>query len=335
MCSLPEEFAAIIHFPSRQIRLPGLVLLAQFCVSTTCFAETSLLANELGRVPIFEYHLIESQESRWSRSIENFKADLELLYQSGYRPISLSDYLDGRIDVPAGKKPFILTFDDSSPGQFRYLVRDGKNVIDPDCAVGMLLEFHREHSDFPLKAIFFVLPEARQPHKLFGQPEFEAGKLLELVRLGFEIGNHTLWHANLGKYDGEVVQKQLAQAQEAIRKYVPGYTMRALALPLGVFPKDPQLARAGSYRGHAYHHEAILLVAGPPAPSPFSTACDLYHLPRIQVPGSDFRYWLNYFEKHPGEVFVSDGKPAVITFPHGLRPRFNASKFPRFAITAY
>jgi hypothetical protein len=138
-------------------------------------------ANELGRFLILEYHLIQEQETRWGRSIPNFKQDLERLYQSGYRPVAMGDIIDGKIDLPAGTKPVLLTFDDSSPGQFRYLVKNGKKEIDPDCAVGLLLSFHRQHSDWANKAAFFVLPEAKQPHKLFGQPEYEADKLKELA----------------------------------------------------------------------------------------------------------------------------------------------------------
>lgn len=296
--------------------------------------ESKTTPNELGKLLILEYHLIQPEETRWGRSVVNFKQDLELLYQAGYRTISIGDYIDGRIDIPAGTKPVLLTFDDSSPGQFHYLIKNGKKEIDPDCAVGILIDFNRKHSDFESKAVFFVLPEAKQPHKLFGQPEFEADKLKELVALGFEVGNHTLWHANLGKYDAMTVQKQLAQSAEAVQKGVPGYTIRSLALPFGIYPKDLQLAVKGSFKGTSYHHEAILKVAGGAASSPFSTACDLLHLPRIQVPGPDFKYWLSRFEKNPSEVFISDGKPDTVTFPQSLRSKFNSGKFKSLKVDA-
>jgi len=298
-------------------------------------AGVTLTANELGKILILEYHLIEKVESRWGRSVENFRQDLDRLYQAGYRTIGMGEYLDGKIVIPAGTKPVILTFDDSSPGQFRYLLRDGKPETDPDCAVGILLEFSKQHPDFGHHAIFFVLPEAKQPHKLFGQPEFEAQKLRELVSQGFEIGNHTLWHANLGKYDAVTVQKQLALSVAAIQKRVPGYPVRSLALPFGVYPKDLNLAMSGSFDGISYHHQAILKVAGGPAPSPFSTSCDLLHLPRIQVPSSDLQYWLHYFETHPADAFVSDGKPETVTFPKNLKPKFNGSKFKSFLEHTY
>jgi hypothetical protein len=291
--------------------------------------------NELGRFLILEYHLIQPEETRWGRSIVNFRQDLERLYQAGYRPVAIGDVIDGKIELPAGKKPMVLTFDDSSPGQFRFLMKNGRREIDPDCAVGILIDFHRRHPDFAKKAVFYVLPEAKQPHKLFGQPEHEAEKLKELVAHGFEIGSHTLWHANLGKYDAATVQKQLALSVEAVQRRVPNYPIRSLALPFGVYPKDLQLAVKGSFKGILYHNEAILMVAGGAAPSPFSVACDLLRLPRIQVPGPDLKYWLSYYEKHPEEVFVSDGKAGTVTFPTALNPKFNKSRFKSLKLETY
>ncbi len=291
--------------------------------------------NELGHFLILEYHLIQEQETRWGRSISSFRQDLERLYQSGYRPVAMGDIIDGKMDLPAGKKIVVLTFDDSSPGQFRYVVKNGKREIDPDCAVGILINFHRQHPDWAKRAIFFVLPEAKQPHKLFGQPEYEADKLKELAANGFEIGNHTLWHADLGQYDATIVQKQLAQSVEAVQKRVPGYAVRALALPFGVYPKDLQLAAKGTYKGISYHHEAILKVGGGAAPSPFSMSCGLLRLPRIQVLGSDLKHWISYYEKRPGEIFVSDGNPETVTFPKALQPKFNAAKFKQLRAVAY
>jgi hypothetical protein len=287
----------------------------------------SFSPNELGRVLILEYHLIQPEESRWGRSVENFKMDLERLYRGGYRPVSISEYIDGKIPLPSGTRPIILTFDDSSPGQFRYLAKGNQHEIDPNCAVGMLMAFHGTHPDFPLKGVFFILPEAKQPHKLFGQPEYETSKLKELLELGFELGNHTLWHANLSKYDSVVVQKQLALSQEAIQRRVPGYQFRALSLPLGVYPKEAKLAVRGSYKDKTYRHEAILLVAGPPSLSPFDKKCDFLHLPRIQVPGPDLNFWLSRYERNPEEVYISDGDPDKVTFPRWLESRFNAEKF--------
>jgi hypothetical protein len=291
--------------------------------------------NEMGRIPILEYHLIQPGESRWGRSVENFRLDLETLYADGFCPISVREFIDGRIEAPAGKKPILFTFDDSSPGQMRYLSDPGGPRIDPECAVGILQSFHQKHPDFPLKGIFFVLPEAKQPHKLFGQPEFEAKKLNELVRLGFELGNHTLWHADLAKYPGPVVQKQLALAQVSVEQRVPGYKFLALSLPMGDWPQEPALAVQGSYKGIEYHHKAVFLVTGGPAPSPFDVNCRFTHLPRIQVTGNELKHWLKYFELHPDQVFVSDGDSKRVTLPKELLPRLARTRFSNLQVTTY
>ena len=91
----------------------------------------SLPPNELGRIMILEYHKIDYPEERWTRTPENFRRDLETLHAHGYRPLALNDLLDGRIASPPGTTPVILTFDDSSPGQFRYLNHNGALEIDP------------------------------------------------------------------------------------------------------------------------------------------------------------------------------------------------------------
>ncbi len=315
----------------------GCILLALICTLGICAGRTAEnnQANELGSIPVLEYHLIQPSESRWGRSVENFRRDLVALYDAGFRPISVKDFVEGRIDLPAGRKPVILTFDDSSPGQMRYLKDPGGPRIDPDCAVGILLDFHQKHPDFPLRGIFFVLPEAKQPHKLFGQPEFERKKLNELVRLGFELGNHTLWHADLARYDGTVVQKQLALAQDAVQRLVPGYRFLALSLPMGDWPKDPALAIRGSYKGIEYQNKAVFLVSGGPAPSPFDRKCDFTRLPRIQVTGNELQRWLKYFAAHPDQVYVSDGDAARVTLPRSQLPRLATTRFPGVQISPY
>ena len=186
--------------------LTAALLLASFAVAA------DLPANELGRVMILEYHKIDHPEDRWARTPENFRRDLETLYAGGYRLVALGDLLDGRIALPAGTTPVVLTFDDSSPGQFRYLEPNGALELDPECALGILEAFAREHPDFGRGATFFVLPGADPPNRLFNQPEHAGRKLRFLVSRGYEIGNHTLWHANLGKYDEATVRRQLAEA---------------------------------------------------------------------------------------------------------------------------
>jgi len=281
--------------------------------------------NELGRIMILEYHKIDYPEDRWTRTPENFRRDLETLYARGYRLVSLGDLLDGRLAVPAGTTPVVLTFDDSSPGQFRYLEQNGTLEIDPKSAVGILEAFLRERPDFGRGATFFVLPAANPPNRLFNQPAHAGKKLQYLVSRGYEIGNHTLWHANLGKYDEATVRAQIAGAQQWIQRHVPDYRPRALSLPHGVYPKDVGWALRGSAKGVTYSHDAILMVAGGAAPSPFSRAFDPVRLPRIQAVEAELASWLRYFERRPHERFVSDGDPDVITVPAGSQDQVRSN----------
>jgi peptidoglycan/xylan/chitin deacetylase (PgdA/CDA1 family) len=287
-------------------------------------AAEPLPPNELGRVMILEYHKIDYPEERWTRTPENFLRDLERLYAGGYRLMALNDLIDGRITVPAGTTPVVLTFDDSSPGQFRYLERDQTAEIDPKSGIGVLEAFIREHPDFGRAATFYVLPGASRPNRLFDQPAHERRKLQYLISRGYEIGNHTLWHANLGKYDERIVREQVAEAQVWIQRHVPDYRPRTLALPHGVYPKDVAWVLNGTVKGAAYRHDAILMVAGGAAPSPFSRAFDPIHLPRIQAVERDLTTWLTYFERHPDDRFVSDGDASTVTIQASRRHRLRA-----------
>ena len=297
-------------------------LLAAAALILASFAVADLPgANELGRLMILEYHKIDYPEERWTRTPENFRRDLEMLYARGYRLQSLNGLIEGRITVPAGTTPVVLTFDDSSAGQFRYVDRNGTLEIDPKSGVGVLEAFIREKPDFGRAGTFFVLPGAKPPNNLFNQPEHEGRKLRWLVEQGYELGNHTLWHANLGKYDEATVRQQLAEAQVWVQRHVPEYRFRTLALPHGVYPKEIGWALTGSAKGTSYRHEAILMVAGGAAPSPFAKAFDPLHLPRIQAVEGDLRHWLNHFDRTPADRFISDGNADTVTVPAANKDR--------------
>jgi len=300
--------------------LTAALIIASFAMAELAGAEPPA-ANELGRIMILEYHKIDYPEERWTRTPENFRRDLETLYARGYRLQGLTALLEGRVTVPAGTTPVVLTFDDSSPGQFRYVDKNGAPEIDPKSGIGVLEAFIKDKPDFGRAATFFVLPGASRPNRLFDQPEHEGRKLRWLVENGYELGNHTLWHANLGKYDETVVRAQLADAQVWVQKHVPDYKLRTLALPHGVYPKEVGWALTGTAKGTTYRHEAILMVAGGAAPSPFSAKFDPVRLPRIQALERDLKEWLTHFEKNPQDRFISDGDPTTITIPTSQRDR--------------
>jgi len=284
-----------------------------------------LAPNELGQIMILEYHLIGDPEAQWRRTPEHFRQDLEMLYRNGYYPAPLEEVVSGNLKVPAGKSPFVITFDDSSQGQFRYLKQGNQLVVDPNCAVGIMEDYKKKYPDFPLTATFYVLPEIPKGLRLFGQEEYMKQKLQYLVAHGYEIGNHTYWHQNLGKTDDNGVQKQLALAIKEIQSYLPGYKVHTMALPMGVHPKNRVLEHDGEYQGIRYHNDSVMLVGSGPAISPYAAEFNPYKLERIQAgdtpwgPGA----YVALFKKDPALRFVSDGDPGLITIPKSLAAKLN------------
>lgn len=279
--------------------------------------------NELGRIPVLEYHLLGGNESRWKVDTAHFRRTLQLLYDRGYRPINVADMLDRKIDLPAGMSPVVLVFDDASPSQFRYIERDGKLEVDPNSAVGILLDFNRQHPDWKRKGVFCMLPAAAAGHAFFGEKgidgqksEWRFKKVQFLAEQGFELCNHTLYHANLGKQTDARAQEFIARGQMAIDSAVPGYKVRTFGLPLGVWPKNRPLAWAGSWtdaKGKTvrYEYQAVLEVAGGPTRSPYDPQFNPRSISRVEAFGQEVERMLDRLEAS-GARYVSDGVPSTV-----------------------
>ncbi len=262
--------------------------------------------NLQGRALVLEYHRIGETEERWQRTPANFRADMERLLAEGYYPVNLRDLVEDKLSmVPAGKRPIVLTFDDSTEGEFR-LLADG--TVDPDSAVGILLDIHRQHpADWPLRATFFVLPDAGNPGQFsFHQPEWGNQKLQMLIDWGMEVGSHTLSHANLSESAPEDVQRELAQSQAALEEALPGYEVVSLSIPYGAYPDSDELL-AGEYEGQAYYYKAAVEVSGGFAPSPHSLNFNPLHIPRVQAIQSELDAFLRRANM-PGFYYVSAGE---------------------------
>lgn len=277
-------------------------------------------ANELGMVPILEYHRFGTKEERWTRTYSNFRKDLEFLYNNGYVLVSVNDFARGKIDIPAGKKPVIITFDDSSPEQFRFQTQNGKILRDakgnpkvhPDSAVGVMDRFALEHPDFGKAAAFYVLPNAFE--------EAPKEKLKYLYETGRQIGNHTYGHANLSQKSAAAIQKELSKAQGEVQKALPGLSLETLALPYGAFPKDSAGVNA-VLQGLDYRNHVVLLVGANPSHSPFDQRFIARETPRIQAIDDEWKRWFN---RTPGSVkktkevftpYISDGDTKTIRYP--------------------
>lgn len=267
-------------------------------------------ANEAGRFPVLMYHRIADSEADWTRSRENFKIDLQVLYERGYTIVNLSDFLSGQAHVPAGRTPTVLTFDDSTQGQFSYLINpDGTVEIDPNCAVGMLVEAYAKWPELGIGGTFYINANP------FGQRAYSDVKLRHLVELGFEIGNHTYTHPKLRDISPEKVQEELARIQQYVLGAVPDYKIRSLALPFGISPKDRQLAVQGTWDGVDYHNNYILEVGSDPAYPPGHDKYNPLSIPRIAVTDELFYRWLDWLDADPLRRYISDGDNSITTKP--------------------
>jgi len=259
--------------------------------------------NQLGRIPVLEYHVIGGDKNGlYSRTAASYKADLEAAYKLGYRPITIAQMLDKDFrDVPAGMSPVVFVYDDASDSQFRYLEQGGKLVVDPTSGLGIWEEFARTHPGWKSRGTYCMLNGGAAGHNFFGdnpkfngqKKEWRFQKVKYLADQGYELCDHTLWHAMLNKYPDAVVQEQIARNAMGIDSAVPGYKIRTMALPYGLWPKNRELAWQGSWtdpktgQAHPYRFEAVLEVAGGPTKSPYDPTFNPKSITRIQAVGDD------------------------------------------------
>jgi hypothetical protein len=206
-----------------------------------------------------------------------------------------------------------MTFDDSTTNQAS-LRADGS--IDPDSAIGIMLDYAREHPEFRPAGTLYV---NRAP---FGGEPRAAELARRLAALGFELGNHTYGHARLDQLDDAGVQSEIVRGNRVIRELLPGTPVTTIALPFGILPAQRGLALEGTWDGDRYRFAAAFLTGAEPAPSPFSSALDPQSVPRIRTDpdvllngSSD---WLRRLAADPAARYVSDGSARRVTYPVAL-----------------
>ncbi len=305
--------------------------------------------NELGQVPVIMYHnvLQEYGENQQGdvlfRTESELRADLDWLYANNFYVVPFHDYLTNAIKAPAGKHPVVITFDDSRPNQFRFLVNeDGSTVIDPDSAVGILEDFFAAHPDFGRTAFFSILPIWCFDFEEPDQTEFCNQKLQWLVANGYEVGNHTWDHQDLGDVSNELFQSEIVDTTRFLDERAPdGKASRILILPYGVFPsgaeRDAQwdMIRNGFvYEGEPYELMSVVAAGANPAYSPASLDFDIMSIARIggkddPLPGEAdlfLNFWFGQFESNPSLLYTSDGNPDTITIPEGYLNQLDEDK---------
>ena len=299
-----------------------------------------LSVNENGNVPVMMYHgIVDKKDSEtpytggnadrdgYARTAESFRRDLEFYYNSGYRMIRLSDYVNGIIDCEIGKSPIVLTFDDGLSNNIKVtgLDENGNIIIDPNSAVGILEEFKKKYPDYNVTATFFV------NGGLFGQPLYN-DKILEfLVNNGYDIGNHTYNHVDFTKVNSERASAEVGSVYNLLDKYIPNKYVNIVALPFGS-PYNKSHSNFNyilnsSYNGVNYNTVSTLRVGWESNLSPFNINFDKTFLKRIRAYdnlGVDFDIDMN-FKILENKRFISDGDKNKVVVPNELKDLINTN----------
>ncbi len=285
---------------------------------------TTVKPNENGKVVVMMFHAFDNSftptkgnPGDYITTFNAFRDTLQTLYDKGFRVISMTDYLNNNISVPAGYKPIVFTFDDGTVGQFNLVEENGKLVANKESAVGIMEEFNKQHPDFGLKGTFYV---NLNNEKTFNGKGTLAERLKYLIDNSFEIGNHTLDHAVLGSIkSADKIIEEVGGNQKKMDELVPGYKMTTLALPEGSYNKAlKDYIIKGTYQGMQYENKAIMLVGAEPAYSPVSKSFNPLLTARIRSTGihkveCDFDWWLQKFDT--AGLYVSDGNPDTVAVP--------------------
>lgn len=246
--------------------------------------QKTTVKTKITEVPVLMYHQIGRRASRYCVTPQNFRKELQELYDRGYASVSIEDYVNGKINLPDGKRAVILTFDDGSRGQFNYIAgNDGSLAIDPDCAVGILEDFYKHNPDFGNQATFFICIRFTP----FGQKEYVKEKLNAILDMGMHIGNHTYSHSNVRASSDKKIDRELGRFMETLEGYIGDRISRVnvIAYPFGATPRSSRIEKIledFEYNGKRYTFIAAMHAWGGPAEYPVP-ANKLWRIPRIET----------------------------------------------------
>ncbi|MDL4770930.1 MULTISPECIES: polysaccharide deacetylase family protein [Thermomonosporaceae] len=276
-------------------------------------------ADELGEVPVLMYHrIMKKPELSLDRSTKELRDELTRLAEEGYVPVTAAEFVAGRFDaVPAGRHPVVLTFDDSTPGQFGL---DAQGGPAPDTAVAIIQDVARRYPGFRPVATFYLNED------LFLLGDRAAAGLAWLTRHGYEIGNHTVTHPDLSTMSRKRVQDEIGGIEDKIVS-LTGAHATTFAYPFGAIPHKRAWAQRQDGR---YDFQGVLLAGWKPSESPFDKDFDRFAITRVRSEGkikeNDCRTfcstaWLDELDAHPERRYTSDGDPRAVTFPKSRERR--------------
>jgi len=291
--------------------------------------------NEAGEIPIVMFHnfvedLSSTTDNLYTTSFSAFEELLETLYNEGYRLISMRDFIDHNIDVPAGTKPMVFSFDDGTSGQFNLIEENGKLVVNPKSAVGIMIKFNEKHPDFGLKGIFYLNMD--KENKTFEGAGTIKERLEILLSYGFEVGNHTWGHFDFTTSESrQQINERIGKNEKRLNEIMGGLKFYSLALPFGSRPPENMRDAlvTGAFEGVEYNNETIMAVGAQPSKPSIHVDYNPVYVGRIRAQGKiqenyDLTFWLPKMTRD--RMYISDGDPDTVVVPEGVESKIDMSK---------
>lgn len=194
------------------------------------------------KIPILMFHKVGYQGDRYSVTPNDFKEILENLHENNYYALSFEEFVNNDLsNVPIGKRPYLITFDDAHPTQFQFI--KGTNIPTKDCAVGVMEEFFKENKNAGKGAVFYQSAYGvdKEFIYIFGDMKTAKEKQDYLLNKGYDIGSHTTTHTNLAKANYKKVLEEINTIDAILEKETTSEYLeetkkqnkRSLALPYG------------------------------------------------------------------------------------------------------
>jgi peptidoglycan/xylan/chitin deacetylase (PgdA/CDA1 family) len=267
------------------------------------------------------YHgLIDEDDTNnyYQRNRDNFRNDLQTLYDRGFRLITMRDWIDNNISTEAGKTPVIFTFDDGKASSFS-LEKGASGNLAPaqGCAVEIMEKFAVDHPDFGKTAMFFI---CNGPEPFVGEGTL-AERFAYLIDNGYEIGNHTQNHESMNTMDSDTIQAEIGFIDQMIKTNIPSYEPFAFSYPFGIRPVEElrKYIYEGTYNGDKYQYLFGLREGQSGTPSAVNrVGFDPLCVPRVRASDNevtDLWWQLRDYDQFPEKRYVSDGIANRISVP--------------------
>lgn len=151
---------------------------------------------------ILAYHnFSNNRKDAFSTSFSFFKSEMQWLFGKGYRGISLREFY---INIKQ-KNVFILTFDDGYKDFF-------------DCAVPLLNSLNFSATIFIVSELIGDISYWRRKDLRLALLDW--GEINEIVKTGYEIGSHGLYHSNFSDLVKKALKREIIGSKKLIEEKI-------------------------------------------------------------------------------------------------------------------